>query len=423
MPLLVTISFGGSIALIVYFLIEKLVVKRITYQWRRRLLICVGLCFLVPHQWWTWNMQLLFSPIYETQKKADETYDLVDSLIQITPSGIYAKNMTFYVFIVLGIIMGITFFANRLHRYQKVVYYFKTCEGVRYVEYNSKKNINICICEHVDTPFVIGIRRSFIVFPKKKWNQENFSLVLEHELAHVYQHDNVIKMIVYLIVLINFYNPFVYLFFWMWENITEIACDEIVLKDKSEEIRKQYAYLVIHTMENTQHDMLGALYFNKNKRMIKERISNMKKKKGTGIRWIEGVIYLLVICFFSSLSALAYDSKQVVFYDKKIDNMWEITDTEIAFYDSLANMKFEENFLTVVTENDETEFVPDDEIEVEKYAFCIHNYVATTINKHTKKSDGSCIIETYNGKKCTKCGQILQEDHISTISYTKCPHN
>lgn len=423
MPLLVSISLGGSIAMIVYFLIERLAEKRITYQWRRRLLMCVGLCFFVPHQWWTWNMQLLLPSIYATKKKSDEIYDLIDNLIQITPSGIYAKDVSLYAFILLGIIMGMILFANRLYHYRKAIYYYKTCESIQHVEYNNKKNIDICICEYVDTPFVIGVRKPFIVFPKREWNQEDYSLMLEHELAHVCQHDNVIKMIVYLIVLINFYNPFVYLFFWKWENITEIACDEIVLKDKNEEIRQHYAYLIIHTLENIQHDMIGVLYFNKDKRGIKERISNMKKEKGTGTRWVEGAIYLLVICFFSSLSALAYDSKQVVFYDKKIDNIWEMTDTEKNFYDSLVNMKFKENFLTVVTENDETVFVSEDEIEIEKYAFCIHNYVATTNNKHTKKSDGGCVIEINSGKMCTKCGQLLEGDHIGTMSYTKCPHN
>lgn len=421
MPLLVNMSFSGSISLVVYLIIERVLRQKINYQWKRKLLICVGICYIIPHQWWTWNIRFLFSKLHENETSSEEIINIVNQFIQITPNGIYAEHMLFFSFIAIGVFLGFSLFVRNMIYYRKIIQYYQKNEQINYVNtLYGKKKIKICKNQYIDTPFVIGIRKPMIIFPAQQLEEEDYKLIVEHELTHVYQHDNIIKMIIYIIVIINFYNPFSYIFYWKWECITEIACDEKVLQNKNEKAIKRYAYLIIHTLEKEQHKVVGTLHFSKDKKMIKERITNMKKENRKSIKRIEGVILILLILMMSSLSALAYNPKQVILTDEEIDDVWE--NSEVVIDDMSAEMELKDGYWTLITEAGEMEFIPDEEINIEIQVICNHNYIATTFNKHSKKSDGSCKLEIYDGKRCTKCGKVVFGELVNSISYQKCPH-
>ena len=44
------------------------------------------------------------------------------------------------------------------------------------------------------------------------------------------------------------------------------------------------------------------------------------------------------------------------------------------------------------------------------------------MKKHVKNSDGSCVIYTYAGKKCTECGKEIYGELLSELRTTKCNH-
>lgn len=55
-------------------------------------------------------------------------------------------------------------------------------------------------------------------------------------------------------------------------------------------------------------------------------------------------------------------------------------------------------------------------------SICKHIYEAVTSYQHTKYSDGSCTIVAYDSKRCTKCGDLINGEEISTTTYKHCPH-
>ena len=48
--------------------------------------------------------------------------------------------------------------------------------------------------------------------------------------------------------------------------------------------------------------------------------------------------------------------------------------------------------------------------------------VKTNVKKHEVKKDGSCVLTTYAGAKCSICGRLVIGDEISTTTYKVCPH-
>ena len=55
-------------------------------------------------------------------------------------------------------------------------------------------------------------------------------------------------------------------------------------------------------------------------------------------------------------------------------------------------------------------------------ATCNHAYVSGQLKYHNKKADGSCTIEYYNAKRCSKCGNITDQTYIMTVEYPMCIH-
>lgn len=420
MSLLLSMSFSGSMALLVYFVIEIFLKDRMDYQCKRKLLICVGGCYLIPYQLWTWSVYHSLFFVYGKMNVV-ENKNLIYHFVQITPKGVYCEHMFLFWFMGLGIFTGSFLFLHSMLKYHRILRYYKNSEHINFVNtLSGKKRIEICKNKYVKTPFLIGIRKPIIVFPELSFGEKEYELIIEHELTHVYQRDNVIKIFICIIIFMNFYNPLVYIFLWKWECITEIACDEKVLKDKNEETRQRYAYLVIYMLEAEGDNNLTKVYFSKDKKIAEERIKNMKMKNRKRIKRIQTIALILLIFMASSLSTLAYSPKQVLLGDEKIDDIWE--ETEINTDDLNGGMVFIEGYWTMLTEQGKMEFFPDEEMDSKVKVICRHSYVKTTFNKHGKKSDGSCVVEVYNGKKCTKCGEIVFGEFVNSITYKKCPH-
>lgn len=416
MSLLLSMSFSGTIALAVYVIIEIVFKCNMDYRCKRKMLISVGACYMIPYQLWTWNVYHYFFDLH-----LKETENLINHFVQITPDGIYCEHIVLFWFMLLGMFTGVLFFLHNMIKYHKIMRYYKKSECIDYVNVLSgEKKVKICRNKYITTPFLIGISKPMIVLPEQSFENEELQLILEHELTHIYQRDNIIKIIIYVLVLMNFYNPFIYVFFWKWECVTEISCDEYVLQNKDKETRQRYAYLVIHMLEVNKSNAFAKAYFSKDRKIIEERIYNMTKNNRKGIKRLESILTILMICIMSSLSVFAYSPKQVIFVNEKIDDIWE--NVEVIANDLPEEQYFKDGHWTLITKQGEIEFISEEEIRNSPKVICKHNYGETTFSKHEKKSSGGCVVEVYNGKKCTKCGEIVFGEFVNSITYKKCPH-
>jgi len=99
---------------------------------------------------------------------------------------------------------------------------------------------NIFEANNLKTPFVFGIIRPKIYLPVGL-NSEERSYILLHEQTHIQRKDHIIKIFAFLILSIHWFNPLVWLAFRLMNMDMELSCDERVLKEMSEDIKKPYA--------------------------------------------------------------------------------------------------------------------------------------------------------------------------------------
>ena len=126
------------------------------------------------------------------------------------------------------------------------------------------------------TPLACGIIHPRIVLPAfdSTENPESLSLVLYHEKAHIDTHDAAAKMLLLITAAVHWFNPFFWLLYALCIRDFEYAADERVLRQNNEDIRKEYACLLLQPF--TGNSVISGIGFLR-KGNVKERIRNIMK--------------------------------------------------------------------------------------------------------------------------------------------------
>ncbi len=99
---------------------------------------------------------------------------------------------------------------------------------------------NIFEASNLKTPFVLGVIKPKIYLPAGLKAEERAYIVL-HEQTHIRRSDHVIKIIAFIILSIHWFNPLAWIAFVLMSKDMELSCDEHVLKEMKEDIKKSYA--------------------------------------------------------------------------------------------------------------------------------------------------------------------------------------
>ena len=99
---------------------------------------------------------------------------------------------------------------------------------------------NIYLAEHLDTPFVMGIIRPKIYLPISLTEMEK-GYILLHEQMHIRRFDNVVKIVSFFILCLHWFNPLVWIAFFVSGRDMEMSCDEAVIKQLGSEVKKEYS--------------------------------------------------------------------------------------------------------------------------------------------------------------------------------------
>ena len=99
---------------------------------------------------------------------------------------------------------------------------------------------NIWLADRIASPFVIGIVRPQIYLPSTLSKEEQ-TYILLHEQTHIRRRDYLIKPLAFLALCLHWFNPLVWLAFFLAIRDMEMSCDESVLRRMGEEIRCDYS--------------------------------------------------------------------------------------------------------------------------------------------------------------------------------------
>lgn len=99
---------------------------------------------------------------------------------------------------------------------------------------------NIYLLEGIASPFVAGVFRPRIYLPYGLGEQERTYLLL-HEQTHIHRGDPLFRVLAYVALTLHWFNPFVWVAFFLSGRDMEMSCDELVLRRMGEEIRCDYS--------------------------------------------------------------------------------------------------------------------------------------------------------------------------------------
>ena len=157
---------------------------------------------------------------------------------------------------------------------------------------------NIWWTEETNIPMVFGLIRPQIYLPLFM-QKEDPECVIAHENMHIKRKDALFKMLVYIVCVIHWLNPFVWIAYVLFSGDMEKACDEEVIRGMGKEQRKVYAYTLLRMAEEsaTYRKRIFAAPVCFDEGDVGSRIKNIMKYKKT-IRGlgIAAVVVIVGLC-------------------------------------------------------------------------------------------------------------------------------
>lgn len=99
--------------------------------------------------------------------------------------------------------------------------------------------------ENLQTPFVLGIFCPGIYLPTGLTESEK-QYILLHEQIHIRRGDPVVKAVSFLALCIHWFNPMVWVAFFLSERDMEMSCDEAVLRKLGSGVKKDYSAALLN---------------------------------------------------------------------------------------------------------------------------------------------------------------------------------
>ena len=168
--------------------------------------------------------------------------------------------------------------------------------------YNNLRNAkhlqeNIYLVNGYKTPFVFGIVNPKIYLPDHLSENEK-SYVLLHEQTHIKRLDHLVKLIFFILTCIHWFNPLVWLAFYLMGQDMELSCDEKVVKQMGSSIKKEYSSSLLSM--STGRRILGGSPIAFGENNTEGRIKNVLNYKKPAL-WVLIVVSIIIVIFIIGL--------------------------------------------------------------------------------------------------------------------------
>ena len=150
-------------------------------------------------------------------------------------------------------------------------------------------------------------------------NTANYNVIAAHEDAHANQWHSADVLLAEVVMMINWFNPVVYLYRLSIKHIHEFIADQHALESCIN--KTDYALLLLSQTFNTPSHQLVNPFFNHS--LLKQRIIMLQKNKSNRIALIKyGLSAPLFILMLILSSATVNNSKTVRFFSKKTESIF-----------------------------------------------------------------------------------------------------
>lgn len=156
---------------------------------------------------------------------------------------------------------------------------------------------NIWECDHLTTPFVLGIVRPRIYIPFHLSVEEK-PYILAHETYHIRRGDPIVRLLAFVLLTFYWINPFVWIAYFLMIRDMEMSCDEAVLLQLGTQIKKAYSNSLLTFATGRKQVTFSPLAFGESgtSGRIKNILDFKKPKVWGSLLAILAVILAAVFC-------------------------------------------------------------------------------------------------------------------------------
>lgn len=152
-------------------------------------------------------------------------------------------------------------------------------------ELRIKKNVTLRKSIFITSPMLYGIVKPTVVLPAIDYPSSDLHLIFKHELTHLKRHDLVIKIVVFVVQALYWFNPFVHLLAKKFNETMELICDEHVVNGQDQQYKIRYMETILQSVEQqSQRSASFTSNYNGGIKTVKKRFKNISwngtKKKG-----------------------------------------------------------------------------------------------------------------------------------------------
>ncbi len=436
--LILAMTFSGSVVFCIILLCSVLGRKLLSPAWVYNMLKINLIFFCIPLPVYSAKYRNRLLDILGVPKQQRIEGFLPENTIWIEESGRRHFDFSTYVIVIWAVWMCglLALFIRNMYKYHKERTlkanppmnrsdYLAVFDKVK-KELGIKKGVTLLCADAVKTVCTMGVFRKYVIVPEKGMTKEEIYYSLKHELLHVKRADVAWRYIGLSAVLLHWFNPLAYLFFYTMSVYCEQSCDAILVRNLDKAARKKYGELIINM---SRKDEFGKWEYQTNlcgsKKIMRWRLSNMmENRKKNRVKTAASLLLGAMVLFGGSLTVCAYENPQVIQETNPV--MFKMPPHEDDIFFGCGGIRPSEEEVL-----DFAEFVGEDGVSyrlsempdsnIERVG-CTHSYESGYVREHHKNADGSCKTDYYHADKCSKCGHVEKRGYWYTETSTICMH-
>jgi len=175
--------------------------------------------------------------------------------------------------------------------------------------------MDVRIVKGMPGPFVMGLSKPTLVVPHdidQRYSAKQLSLVLQHELQHMKRKDMWSNGLFQIIIGLFWFNPLLHISYRLFRVDMELACDQQLLRNRSNQARKEYANALLLATSLPVLKPSGFTCYWFSVKNLKWRIIAMKKSHSSKRNLLFGSLSIGLFSFMIAAVSWALESNKLV---------------------------------------------------------------------------------------------------------------
>lgn len=174
---------------------------------------------------------------------------------------------------------------------------------------------NIYLCKQCSTAFISGIAAK-IYIPDFLSEEQRFCVIM-HEKVHIARLDHLTKSVTWFLVCLHWFNPLVWISFFLLSEDMEVSCDQKVIELIGEPYKKLYSSTLLEL--SVQHPVSISSPVSFGETSIKKRISSVLSHKSPK-KNVAVLGFMLILCI--ALFSFTKEPPQMTAYTSNLENLY-----------------------------------------------------------------------------------------------------